>query len=68
MFLEDVNINGNSSDNLILKPLYDKIIIYKSNYEKSLKDRLKLVLDLFNKLKYNVSAKNIFHELIVKLI
>lgn len=68
LFLEDANINRNSRDSLILKPLYDKIIIYVDNYEKSLKNRLKLVLDLFNKLKYNVSAKNVFHELIVKLI
>mgnify|MGYP002698521068 CR=1 FL=1 len=68
LFLEDANIMGNSRDDLILKPLYDKITIYRNENEKSLKDKLKTVLDLFDKLKYNVSAKNVFHELIVKII
>ncbi len=68
LFIEDANIVGNSQDDLILKPLYDKIILYRKEYEKSLKDKLKLVLDLFSKLKYNISAKNVFHELIVKII
>ncbi len=67
-FLEDVNMASNSNDNLILKPLYDKIILYKKKNEKQKKNKLEFVLDLFNKLKYNVSAKNIFHELIIKFI
>ena len=67
-FLEDVNMVSNSNDNLILSPLYDKIILYKKKNEKQKMNKLEFVLDLFNKLKYNVSAKNIFHELIIKFI
>ncbi len=68
LFLEDVNRIDSSRDSLILKPLYDRINSYKSKNGNSLKDKLKLVLDLFNRLKYNVSAKNVFHELLVKFI
>ena len=68
MFLQDALVANNKNDNLILSPLYDKIIIYKNKNGKSLRDKLKIVLDLFSKLKYNISAKNVFHELIVKLI
>lgn len=67
LFLEDVIIN-NTSDDLILKPLYDKIITYRQNKIEGLRNKLKLVLDLFNKLKYNVSAKNVFHELMIKFV
>ena len=68
LFLEDVNMLDANNDNLILKPLCDKIIIYKKKNEKHKKDKLGFVLNLFNKLKYNVSAKNIFHELVNKFI
>lgn len=67
LFIEDSCVISSNPDGLILKPLYDKIILY-SNENNSLKDKLELVLDLYNKLRYNVSAKNVFHELIVKLI
>ena len=67
-FLEDVNMAHEGNDNLILSPLYDKIILYKKKNDKQKKNKLEFVLDLFNKLKYNVSAKNIFHELIIKFI
>lgn len=68
LFLEDANLMEDINHNLILTPLYDKIEVYKKKNKEQLKDRLKFVLDLFNKLKYNVSAKNIFHELIVNFI
>ena len=68
LFLQDALVANNKNDNLILSPLYDKIIMYKNKNGKSLRDKLKIVLDLFSKLKYNISAKNVFHELIVKLI
>lgn len=67
LFIEDSCVISSNPDGLILKPLYDKIMLY-SNENNSLKDKLELVLDLYNKLRYNVSAKNVFHELIVKLI
>ena len=68
LFLEDVNRLSGGSDNLILIPLYDKIKAYDSKYKNQKKDKLKLILDLFDKLKYNVSAKNVFHELILKFV
>ncbi|MBQ3252927.1 MAG: hypothetical protein IJA65_00085 [Acholeplasmatales bacterium] len=68
LFLEDCNLYQEGNDNLILKPLCDKIKEYKRKNERELKNKLKMTLDLFNKLKYNVSAKNIFHELISNLI
>ena len=68
LFLEDsIKLNG-ANDSLILAPLYDKIKMYRDKNFKSLEDKLKFVLDLFNKLKYNVSTKNIFHELLMKFI
>lgn len=67
LFIEDSCMVQSNPDGLILKPLYDKIIMYRNNNE-SLKDKLELTLDLYNKLRYNVSAKNVFHELIVKLV
>ena len=68
LFLEDVNMVSNNNDNLILTPVCDKIMLYKKKNEKHKKDKLSFVLNLFNKLKYNVSAKNIFHELVNKFI
>ena len=68
LFLEDVNMVSNNNDNLILTPVCDKIRLYKKKNEKQKKDKLSFVLNLFNKLKYNVSAKNIFHELVNKFI
>lgn len=68
LFLEDANLVGNSKENLLLKPLYDKIITYNRNNKVCLEDKLEFVLGLFNKLKYNVSAKNVFHELITNFI
>lgn len=67
LFIEDSCMAQSNPDGLILKPLYDKIIMYRNDNE-SLKDKLELTLDLYNKLRYNVSAKNVFHELIVKLV
>lgn len=68
LFLEDANLVKNSNENLILKPLYDKIITYNRNNKDCLQNKLEFVLGLFNKLKYNVSAKNVFHELIANFI
>lgn len=68
LFLEDANIAGDSKEGLILSPLYDKIVSYRNRYKQSLKNRLAMLLSLFDKLKYNVSAKNVFHELMTKIL
>ncbi len=67
-FLEDSNLVEKSNENLILNPLYDKIKMYSKKNKDCLNNKLEFVLSLFDKLKYNVSAKNIFHELIVNFI
>lgn len=67
LFLEDCNIHKDQ-DSLILTPLYDKIMMYRKKNEKYLRYRLTLVLELLDKLKYNISAKNVFHELMVKIV
>lgn len=67
-FLEDSNLVEKSNENLILNPLYDKIKLYSKKNKDCLNNKLEFVLSLFDKLKYNVSAKNIFHELIVNFI
>ncbi len=54
-------------EDLILTALYDKIVIYAKTDYPVLKKHFKLILDLYSKLNYNVSAKNIMHELITKL-
>jgi DNA polymerase-3 subunit delta' len=64
-FLEDSIRFNDSSDSLILIPIYDKIKWYSKNKRTSLKDNLNNVLGLFNKLKYNVTPKNIFYELVI---
>lgn len=68
LFLEDANLECKSKDDLILSSLYDKIIEYKANNEKTLKNKMSIVLNLFDRLKYNATAKNVFHELVVKMI
>ncbi len=64
-FLEDSLRLTDSPRGLILNPIYDKIKGYSKNKETSLKDNLNNVLGLFNKLKYNITSKNIFYELII---
>lgn len=54
-------------DALILATLYDKISIYKQRDYRALKSQFELILELYSKLDYNISAKNIFHELISRL-
>ncbi len=54
-------------DDLILNALYDKINVYKQRDDNALKKQFELILELYSKLDYNISAKNIFHELISNL-
>jgi len=67
LFIEDSYMVQSNPDGVILASLYDKIILNNKDYN-SLKDKLEITLDLSNRLRYNVSAKNVFHELIAKLI
>ena len=67
LFLEDASFYSTKA-NLILSPLCDKIITYRKKNENKLKKRMDLVLSLSSKLKTNVIAKNVFHELITKIL
>ncbi len=67
LFLEDASFYSTKA-NLILSPLCDKIITYRKKNENKLKERMDLVLSLSSKLKTNVIAKNVFHELITKIL
>ena len=68
LFLEDANICVGLDSNLILYPLCDKIITYRKKNIKRLRDLLEMTLSLFTKLKSNVTAKNVFHELVTKIV
>lgn len=65
-FYEDV-FKIEDEEGLILKALYDKIITYTKGDYTQLKTRFSYLLELYSKLDYNVSAKNVFHELITNL-
>ncbi|MDE7263351.1 MAG: hypothetical protein K2N64_01640 [Anaeroplasmataceae bacterium] len=65
-FYEDV-FRIEDKEHLILTALYDKILLYAKTENTILQKRFEFVLNLYSKLDYNVSAKNIFHELISKL-
>lgn len=62
-----VELVVNKNSNLQLNEIYDKISVYNSIRNVSV-DKLSLLLKLQNKFRYNILAKNIFHELIVKWI
>ncbi|MDE7161751.1 MAG: hypothetical protein K2N65_03215 [Anaeroplasmataceae bacterium] len=65
-FYEDI-FKIEDKEGLILTALYDKILMYAKTENSELKAQFAFVLNLYSKLNYNVSAKNIFHELISKL-
>ena len=65
LFFRDLNLASKANNNLILSPLYDKIISIKSKNKSGYKAKYENILDLVNKLRYNVSPKNIFFELIL---
>ena len=54
-------------DDLILANLYDKIVLYSKKGQDELKNKYSFVLDLYSRLHYNVSVKNVFHEVITNL-
>lgn len=65
-FYEDI-FKVEDKESLILTDLYDKIIIYAKMKNSVIYEQFQMILDLYSKLNYNVSAKNIFHELVSKL-
>ncbi len=65
-FYEDV-FQIKDKECLILTSLYDKIIVYAQSDEKLLKEHFSMLLELYSKLQYNVTARNILHELVTKL-
>ncbi|MCM1131464.1 MAG: hypothetical protein NC310_05095 [Roseburia sp.] len=65
-FYEDI-FKIEDKEDLILTSLYDKILLYAKMENVVVYTQFQLILDLYSKLNYNVSAKNIFHELISKL-
>lgn len=65
-FYEDIFM-AQGKESLLFTPLYDKIKMYIQSDSKLLIRRFSLILELYSKIDYNVSAKNIFHELITKL-
>ena len=67
VFLEEC-LFYKDDDSLILSAFCDNIKRYKMKYNDSLSKRLIYVLDSFEKLRFNVIPKNIFHDLLIKLI
>ena len=67
-FTEDAILLGESEEGLLLKGLYDKIRSYRNDNESSLKNKLEMLLELHSRLRYNVTAKNVFHELVTKFV
>lgn len=67
-FVEDAILLNEGSQGLILNALYDKIKSYKEANKASLKIKLEMLLDLYSRLRYNVTAKNVFHELVTKFV
>jgi hypothetical protein len=67
-FTEDAILLSKDGEGLLLKGLYDKIKSYKETNKTSLKNRLEMLLDLYSRLRYNVTAKNVFHELVTKIV
>lgn len=65
-FYEDI-FKVSDKEDLLLTGLYDKILMYLKVDMGVLKKQFSLILELYSKLDYNISAKNIFHELISKL-
>lgn len=66
VFYEDI-FKCNLKEELLFKPLYDRINAYVRNDYETLMKQFSLILELYSKIDYNVSAKNVFHELISKL-
>lgn len=67
-FLIEVNLYNGSNENLILSPLCDKIEEYKKLIKNDINSRLECIISLNDKLRSNVTPKNVFFELTTKFI
>ena len=67
-FIEDAILVSDNDDNLIIKGIYDRIVSYQKYNKDTLKYKLEVILDLYSRLRYNITAKNLLHELVIKLI
>ena len=47
--------------------IYDKIVLYSKKGQNELKNKYSFILELYSRLHYNVSVKNVFHEVITNL-
>ena len=65
-FYQD-SLKMEDKDDLILANLYDKIVLYSKKGQVELKNKYSFILELYSRLHYNVSVKNVFHELITSL-
>ena len=67
-FLLEANLYNSSNDNLILSPLCDKIEEYIKNVKQDVRGRVQDIISLSDKLKSNITPKNVFFELTLKFI
>jgi len=67
-FLLEANLFKSNNENLILSPLCDKIEEYIKNVKGDIKSRVEDIISLSDKLKSNVTPKNVFFELTLKFI
>lgn len=67
-FLLEANLYKSNNDNLILSPLCDKIEEYNKLVKNDVKGRLESIILLSDKLKSNVTPKNVFFELTFRFI
>lgn len=67
VFLEEC-LFYKDDDSLILSAFCDNIKKYKSKHSDMIGRLLTYTLDSFEKLRFNVNLKNIFHDLLIKLI
>ena len=67
-FIEAAILVKDNDEDLIIKGIYDQISAYQKTNKEVLKYRLEVVLDLYSRMRYNITAKNLLHELVIKLI
>ncbi len=67
-FLLEANLYNSNNDNLILSPLCDKIEEYIKNVKMDVRSRVDSIISLSDKLKSNITPKNVFFELTLRFI
>ncbi len=67
-FLLEANLYNSNNENLILSPLCDKIEEYIKIVKQDVRSRVDSIISLSDKLKSNITPKNVFFELTLKFI